>query len=108
IPQSRHSIQDVYESMMIGGPQPTLLTIGSCNHRAGITVLGESFLNHHPAGKIFVCLVDRPESGESPLLIIPATIFYADELNRLAVLRFRFKYDAFELCCALKPYAIDY
>jgi len=94
--------------MMIGGPQPTLLTIGSCNHRAGITVLGESFLNHHPAGKIFVCLVDRPENGESPQLRIPATIFCADELNLPGGRRFLFKYEAFELCCALKPYAIDY
>src|SRR5262249_45504602 len=41
-------------------------------------------------------------------LRIPATIFCADELNLPGGRRFLFKYEAFELCCALKPYAIDY
>jgi len=41
-----------------------------------------------------------------PPLDIPATIFYADELPLPGERRFLFKYDVFELCCALKPFAI--
>ncbi len=41
-----------------------------------------------------------------PPLDIPATVFYADELPLPGGRRFLFKYDAFELCCALKPFAI--
>jgi hypothetical protein len=84
---------------------PCLLTIGTCNRRAGITVLVESFLKHHPSARIFVCLVDRPNSSETPIRI-PGRVFYADELTLPADRRFLFKYQAFELCCALKPYAM--
>ena len=84
---------------------PCLLTIGSHNRRAGVTVLVESFLKHHPSARIFVCLVDRPNSSEKPIRI-PGTVFYADELALPGGRRFLFKYQAFELCCALKPYAM--
>jgi hypothetical protein len=84
---------------------PCLLTIGTYNRRAGVTVLVESFLKHHPSARVFVCLVDRPNSSEKPLSI-PGTVFYADELTLPGNRRFLFKYQAFELCCALKPYAM--
>jgi hypothetical protein len=87
--------------------QPCLLTIGTCNRRAGITVLVESFLKHHPSARVFVCLVDRPNSSEKPIGV-PASVFYADELALPAGRRFLFKYPAFELCCALKPYAMTH
>src|ERR1051325_7783236 len=84
---------------------PCLLTIGTCNRRAGIMALVDSFKRCHPAATIFVCLVDRP-TKEMPRLAIPATVFFADEISLPGGRRFLFKYDAFELCCALKPFAI--
>lgn len=84
---------------------PCLLTIGTCNRRAGIMALVDSFKRCHPAAKIFVCLVDRP-TKEMPPLDIPETVFFADEISLPGGRRFLFKYDAFELCCALKPFAI--
>lgn len=93
--------------MTEGRSQPTLLTIGTCNHQARIAVVAESFLRHHPAGQIFICLVDRPGSGMVPLEM-PGTIFFAEELALPGGRRFLFKYEAFELCCAVKPYAINY
>jgi hypothetical protein len=86
--------------------RPALLTIGTCNHQARIALVVESFLRHHPAGQIFICLVDRPKQGMS--LALPGTILSAEELDLPGGRRFLFKYEAFELCCALKPYAINY
>jgi hypothetical protein len=43
-----------------------------------------------------------------PPLDLPAEIFYADELSLPGGRRFLFKYEPFELCCALKPYAIQH
>ncbi len=39
---------------------------------------------------------------------MPGTIFFAEELDLPGGRRFLFKYEAFELCCALKPYAISH
>lgn len=86
---------------------PTLLTIGTCNRRAGIAVVIESFLRHHPDGQAFVCLVDRP-TPDMPALNLPGECFFADQLSLPGGTRFLFKYDAFELCCALKPYALQH
>jgi hypothetical protein len=41
-----------------------------------------------------------------PPLNLPGQIFYANELSLPGGNRFLFKYEAFELCCALKPYAM--
>ncbi len=87
--------------------QPCLLTIGTCNRRAGIAVVAESFLTHHPNGKTFICLVDRPDP-KMPPLALPGEVFFADELPLPRARRFLFKYEAFELCCALKPHAIKH
>ena len=84
---------------------PALLTIGTYNRRAGIVAVVDSFKRYHPAAKAFVCLVDRP-TKEIPPLAIPATIFFADELSLPGGRRFLFKYNVFELCCALKPFAM--
>jgi hypothetical protein len=86
---------------------PVLLTIGTCNRRAGIAVVAESFLKHHPTGRVYVCLVDRPHS-QMPPVNLEATTFFADEMALPGGRRFLFKYDAFELCCALKPFAIQH
>src|SRR5258706_8632887 len=86
---------------------PSLLTIGTCNRRAGIVAVVESFLAHHPDGRAFICLVDRPRASIPPLTL-PGEVFFADELPLPGGRRFLFKYEAFELCCALKPYALRY
>ena len=41
-----------------------------------------------------------------PPLDIPDTVFFADEISLPGGRRFLFDYYAFELCCALKPFAI--
>ncbi len=87
--------------------QACLLTIASCNRRAGIAVVAESFSTHHPGAQIFICLVDRP-GPEAPPLDLPGKFFFADELSLPGGQRFLFQYEAFELCCALKPYAITH
>lgn len=43
-----------------------------------------------------------------PPLDLPGQLFFADELTLPGGPRFLFKYDAFELCCALKPYALKH
>jgi hypothetical protein len=86
---------------------PALLTIGTCNRRSGIAVVAESFLKHHPGGQVYVCLVDRPHP-QMPPLNLQATTFFADEMALPGGRRFLFKYDAFELCCALKPFAVQH
>lgn len=85
--------------------EPALLTVATCNHRAGAAVVAESFLRHYPGAKTYTCLVDRPPS-DMPPLDLKAEIFYADELDLPGGRRFLFQYDAFELCCALKPFAL--
>jgi len=95
------------QNRMCDTARPTLLTVGTCNRRAGTSVLIESFLKHHPDGRAFVCLVDNPHP-EMPPLDLSAECFSADELSLPGGRRFLFKYDAYELCCALKPYALRY
>lgn len=87
--------------------EPSLLTIATCNRRAGIAVVAESFFTHHPGAQIFICLVDHP-APHTPPLELPGEIFFADELPLPGGKRFLFQYDAFELCCALKPFAITH
>src|SRR5512138_1713365 len=86
---------------------PILLTLGTCNRRAGIITVVETFTQNHPLARSFVCLVDHP-TEKMPPLDIPATVFYADELPLPGGRKFLFKYDAFELCCALKPFALTH
>ena len=93
--------------MVQSSTQPILLTIGTCNRRAGIATTIYSFKRYHPTAKVFVCLVDHP-TEKMPPLDIPATVFYADELPLPGGRKFLFKYDAFELCCALKPFALTH
>lgn len=84
---------------------PSLLTIGTCNRCAGIATVIRSFLEHHPNGQTFVCLVDRPVAAMAPL-DLPGQVFFADAMDLPGGKRFLFQYEAFELCCALKPYAL--
>jgi hypothetical protein len=93
--------------MNVDQDSPVLLTVGTCNRRAGIAVVAESFLRHHSDGQVFICLVDRPPS-DMPALNLPGTTFFADQIALPGEQRFLFKYTAFELCCALKPFAIRY
>jgi hypothetical protein len=85
--------------------EPALLTVATCNRRAAVAVLEENFRRHHPGARIYICLVDRPPSGMPPL-DLKGQIFFADELALPGGRRFLFQYDAFELCCALKPFAL--
>ena len=87
--------------------RPCLLTIGTCNRRASISVVARSFLRYHPNGQVYIYLADRPDPRMSPL-DLPGEVFLAEQLPLPGGRRFLFKYTAFELCCALKPYAIKH
>src|SRR5262245_65865211 len=86
---------------------PCILTLGTHNRMAGIRVVGESFLKHHPTGKVVVCLMDRCHLKEH-VPTLPGYTFFADELPLPGGRRFFFKYDAYELCGAVRPFAIRY
>lgn len=86
---------------------PCILTLGTHNRMAGIIVVGESFLKHHPNGKVYVCLIDRCDLQVRPSTL-PGYTFFADELPLPGKRRFFFKYEAYELCGAIRPFAIRY
>lgn len=84
-----------------------LLTIGTVNHIPGIRVVLDTFLQHHPDARLFTCLVDAGVTHH-PDRALPGMVFSATDLPLPGGQRFLFKFDAFELCCALKPFAASY
>lgn len=72
------------------------------NRLAYARTLFESVRQHHPGAACFALLIDEVEGSFDPA----AEAFEVLELSRLAIDdldSIRFKYTAFELCCALKP-----
>jgi hypothetical protein len=85
----------------------SMLTIGTVNHIPGIRVALDTFREHHPDARLFTCLVDGPTTRDSDLAL-PGVVFSVDNLTLPGGRRFAFKFNAFELCCALKPFAASY
>ncbi len=82
----------------------SLLTVGTVNHAAGIRVVLETFAEHHPGAQLFTCLVDGGALRGGDLRL-PGIVFLPEDLRLPGGRRFLFKFDAFELCTALKPFA---
>jgi hypothetical protein len=83
------------------------LTIGTVNHIPGIRVVLDTFAEHHPDAQLFTCLVDG-DVLDHPDAELPGVVFSIKDMVLPGGQRFVFKFDAFELCCALKPFAASY
>lgn len=84
-----------------------LLTVVTLNHLHFALALLASLRKHHPDKNLFVCLVDRPTS--LPDIVDRGIQFVFPEQFEIPRWdRFAFQYSAFELACALKPYAFEY
>ena len=68
-------------------------------------VLADAVLRQHPQARFYVLIADRPqpEDAESTRGL---ECLYATELDLPYAEHFFFRYEAFELCTALKPYGL--
>ena len=87
-------------------PRRAFVTVVTRNYAHFAQVLLQCCREHHPNCDVFVCYADRPpdswkESTED------AQVIYGDQLKIENWHRVRFQYTAFELACALKPFAIE-
>ena len=83
------------------------VTVVSRNHLHFAVALARSLAKHHPDAPLFVCLVDGPLEL-SAVVKDRFRIVNAEELAIPDWRRFAFQYDAFELACALKPFALEF
>ncbi|MEJ7610691.1 MAG: hypothetical protein WKF88_05865 [Ferruginibacter sp.] len=81
--------------------------ICSANHLPFAKSLADSLLSFNPTHTFVIILADR-QPGIDRNLFSPHTIITADELLIQDLEKMNERYDIFELCCALKPFAADY
>ncbi len=89
-----------------GDPTP-ICTIISKNYIAQARALARSYLDYHPGGTVFVCLVDRIDGYYDPAQE-PFTTVLAEDLNIPQWDYFSFQYTIMELNTAVKPYLLQY
>lgn len=88
---------------------PVICTIANTAYLPQVRCLKDSFLKHHPEGKVFLLLVDKPEIGLEIILqkegftTIELEALGEPEINSMVV-----RYNLFELCNALKPFLLEY
>jgi|CXWL01.1.fsa_nt_gi glycosyltransferase involved in cell wall biosynthesis len=95
------------ERTVDGAPPIAACTIVSNNYLAYARVFAESYREHHPGARIFVCLVDQP-LAEIDYGQLPFEVVFAHELDIPAFENFAFRYDILELNTAVKPYFLTY
>jgi hypothetical protein len=82
-------------------------TVVTRSHLAEARVLAATFLEHHPGARVAALVLDDPEASvrDEPFEVVrPADLdLPGPELARMASM-----YDAFELSCALKPWAVEH
>ncbi|OXS52791.1 hypothetical protein B1A99_32775 [Cohnella sp. CIP 111063] len=84
-----------------------LCTIVSKNYIALARTLAQSFLEHHPAGKVYVLLADEDEG----MFQAPEATFEWVRLTEIGLPLWpdmRFQYDITEFNTAVKPYFLEY
>ena len=86
---------------------PHACTIASNNYLAMARVFAESYLEHHPGSRVFVCVVDEPSTAIS-YARLPFTVVFARDLGIAAFRNMAFRYDVMELNTAVKPYFLTY
>lgn len=83
-------------------------TIVSKNYLPFVRVLAESFLEHHPQGRLFVLLVDRVDGYFDPGAE-RFTLVEAEKLGNVPDLpSFLFKYSLLECNTAIKPFFVEH
>ena len=85
--------------------EPAVVTVVTRNHLAAARALASSMREAAPGTAVHVCLADRPSRPLDPSAE-PFRFFFADELGVPEWRRFCFQYTPYELCCALKPFAL--
>jgi len=80
----------------------TVCTIASNNYLAKAKVMLESYVEHHPGARAFLCVVDRPcEMPPGPWTVVPV-----DELAIPGFTNMAFRYGILELNTAVKPFLL--
>lgn len=87
--------------------KPVICTINTKSYLAHARTLAKTFLHHHPAGNVFMLLVDEIGDHYDPA-DEPFTTILAQDLNIPNFSTMSFRYTLFELSCALKPYLMEY
>jgi len=82
-------------------------TISSNNYLGMARVFAESYLEHHPGAKVYVCLVDEPHDSV-PYEDLPFDVIPAEEIGIPAFRNLAFRYDILELNTAVKPFVFRY
>jgi glycosyltransferase involved in cell wall biosynthesis/peptidoglycan/xylan/chitin deacetylase (PgdA/CDA1 family)/2-polyprenyl-3-methyl-5-hydroxy-6-metoxy-1,4-benzoquinol methylase len=82
-----------------------ICTIVSNNYLAFARVLVESYLEHHPGARAFVCVVERTPAT-LPGAPVPWTVVPVEELEIPGFRNMAFRYDVIELCTAVKPWLL--
>ncbi|MBN1954764.1 MAG: glycosyltransferase [Anaerolineae bacterium] len=86
---------------------PVICTIVAKNYLAHARALTESFLACHPAGRVFVLLVDRPE-GLHDLAQEDFTTVLVEDIGIPEFGVMTFRYTLLELSTAVKPFFLEY
>ena len=86
---------------------PVICTIIAKNYLAQARTLTESFLAHHPGGRVFVAVVDGLDGAFDPAQEQFVTLD-ARALPIAAFAQMTFRYAVVELCTALKPFLLEY
>jgi glycosyltransferase involved in cell wall biosynthesis/SAM-dependent methyltransferase len=84
-----------------------ICTIVSNNYLAFARVLVESYLEHHPGARAFVCVVERTPAA-MPGAPVPWTVVPVEELEIPGFRNMAFRYDTIELCTAVKPFLLSH
>ncbi|HET9765251.1 MAG TPA: glycosyltransferase, partial [Thermoanaerobaculia bacterium] len=82
-----------------------ICTIVSNNYLAFARVLVESYLEHHPGARAFVCVVECTPAA-MPGTPVPWTVVPVEELAIPGFRNMAFRYDVIELCTAVKPWLL--
>src|SRR5260221_12437952 len=82
-----------------------IVTIASKNYLAHVRTLAQCYLEYHPHGKVFLCLVDRVDGYFDPA-DEPFTLILADDIGIPNWPYFSFKYNIVELNTAVKPFIL--
>jgi glycosyltransferase involved in cell wall biosynthesis len=86
---------------------PVVCTIVAKNYLAQARCLVDSFLEHHPGGRAFVLLVDRPDGYFDPAQERFTTVL-VEELDIPDFRALSFRYTVLELSTAVKPFFLEY
>ncbi len=82
-------------------------TLVSNNYLALARVLAESYREHHPGARVFVCVVDRPHA-DVDYEALPFETLFVEELGIPGFTGLAFGYGILELNTAVKPFLLEF